>query len=1753
MFAKLIWRALPLLTLTLLTVAFRAPEKASLPDFDKRLSQPVAAARKSAEQSLRNAAPQAVIRTHPITHGTAFVTVRHGFLSEPEGRSRTIGTVAWNSIPKIDPHRPTKAFLQQHRQLFGHGPEALEAAIVQRDFVTGHNRLRTVTWQQQVDGINVFQGVFTSHTTEKGELVSVASHFVSDDARAALLRKANRAPQLTAAQAVRTASANLSTVIAANELRLLSASDNAERKNRFEAQALVGEATAELVWLPMNKDELRLCWNVVLKPRTRGETFRVLVDATSGEVLLRRCLTVYLTNSTYRVFTSDSPSPFSPGHPAPLTNQPPLVARSLVTLPALNTNASPTGWVADAVNETLGNNVDAHRDANNDDAPDLPRPQGSPFHVFDFPLSLTNSPALSSNASVVQLFYWCNWMHDKLYELGFTEGAGNFQVNNFGRGGVGNDPVLADAQDGGGFNNANMDTFPDGVSPRMQMYLFDGTTPELDGSLDAEIVLHEYTHGLSNRRVGSGSGIFELQTIGMGEGWSDFYPLALLSEPTDDVNGVYALGGYVTYRYFGLLQNYYYGIRRYPYSTDLMKNPLTFKDIDPAQASAHSEVPISPVGGGAADEVHNQGEVWCVTLWEARANLIAKHGWTNGNRLILQLVTDGMNLSPDNPNFLEARDAIIQADFINNAGTNYLELWAAFAKRGMGASAASPSSDTTAGVVEAFDLPDDLNVDQNRGFTSSGPVGGPFSITNKNFTLRNMGSNALNWTATTNVNWLRANVSSGTLSTGASVVVTVSLTPAASLLPTGIYSGAVRFTNATSGVGQSRAFLLRVGQPDYFTELFEGDFDLQNTTFTFTPDGSPSFYRVCRESVTNFFTNPTNGTVLTLEDDSFSTQTILSSNVLLYGRATNVVHLASNGHITYDVGDTDFTESTSDHFALARVAGLFRDLNPEEGGTVYWQQLSNRVVATWDRVPEYGAGNSNSFQIEMFFDGRIRVTYLRIDALRGLAGFSRGTGLPFGFDETDLSGYGGCSAVLTLPPIAAVTEGNGTLVNAGLVRLPFVLATNVTISLTSSDTSELTVPPNVVIPAGQTNGFFNLTVVNDAQLDGTQTSVIEATAFGFTLATRAVSVHDNENATLSIVSPTPVNESTGSFSATLIVSAPVSTNVVVALSSSAPGELQVPPFAIFPPGQTSVVFAINVLDDLEIEGAQIIAVTASVTNWTSGAANITVTDNESAQLDLQLTVFEALENAGVLNAYGQVALSGTLPTNLVITLASGDVTELSVPSTVTVLAGEQFATFNLMLVDDLLVDGAQEVQLTASAPGFTGDSALFTVLDNEVPVVPTNPSPLHLATNVIANTGLSWKMTNATNEVYFGTVNPPSVAQFLGTTSGTNWTLPLLVPDTTYFWRIVSRTATTNAGPVWQFTTRGVHHFALSSIAATQHAGVPFPLTITARDEFNTTVSNFSGTVQLFATSGSGELFRTDFESGLGGVVIDNSIGNSNGLWHRTVALGAAPGHSPSNSLYFGKDEGTHGNGNYNTGAATEGVATLPPLNLASLPPPLTLRFHHLMQTEVGTNFDRATVEISTNAGASWHIIAARYFPTNGWTNDFGGQWRTQAVDLTAFASDNARLRFHFNSVDGLANDFLGWYLDDVLVSGQPLPLGTTPTNAVPFNNGVWSNTVAVLTPGTNAVITARDAQGHEGQSLPFTVIGLLRLTIAQSGATIIVSWDAVPGRSYRVETKTALEDSWGNAGNITATSGRASFTNSPPPAQEFYRVRVLP
>ena len=554
-----------------------------------------------------------------------FVASNQRFLTGVSGSGGAVSAARAAEFANI-PHAAVKAFVAEFADLFGHGPEALDAAEVKRDYTTEHNGLRTTVWQQHLDGIRVFESTLQAHVTRNGELVNVASTLLPDvDKAAGVVRQAVLAkPPVDVRKAIRVAAAVVGDVVPEEKIVESDVAIGQSKKQKFRAPAVL-ELSAEYVWLPMDAATLRLCWEVVHVSKKSGEMFKTLVDAQSGVAVVQHGLTNYISPASYRVFTSDSPTPMSPGHATPLTTQPAEVARTLATLDALNTTASPNGWINDGVTETLGNNVDAHLDLNADNVADTPRPQSTGAgRVFDPAFDSTQAPSASRDASVVNLFYWNNVIHDRFYELGFTEAAGNFQTNNFGRGGNGNDAVQADSQDGSGTNNANFSTPADGSAGRMQMFVFTGPTPDRDSSFDAEIVIHEYTHGLSNRLVGGGVGISVLQTQGMGEGWSDFYALGLLSEASDNVNGQYAKGGYSTREIAVNFPNYYFGIRRYPYSTDMTKSPLTFKDIDPTQASPHTGVPLSPrytASNANPSQVHGQGEVWCNMLREVWVNL----------------------------------------------------------------------------------------------------------------------------------------------------------------------------------------------------------------------------------------------------------------------------------------------------------------------------------------------------------------------------------------------------------------------------------------------------------------------------------------------------------------------------------------------------------------------------------------------------------------------------------------------------------------------------------------------------------------------------------------------------------------------------------------------------------------------------------------------------------------------------------------------------------------------------------------------------------------------------------------------------------------------------------------------------------------------------------------------------------------------------------------------------------------------------
>ena len=298
--------------------------------------------------------------------------------------------------------------------------------------------------------------------------------------------------------------------------------------------------------------------------------------------------------------------------------------------------ASPFGWhdidgvAGPEFTITRGNNVLAQEDLDGNNGSGY-SPDGGASLNFDFPLDPSQPLAAYEDAAITNLFVWNNFFHDMWYQYGFDEVSGNFQENNYGKGGSGSDSVNAEAQDGGGTNNANMATPPDGSNPRMQMYLWTQTSPGRDGDFDNGIIIHEYGHGISIRLTGGPSTSSCLSNSEQGgEGWSDWFGLMLTMKAGDTGPDKRGIGTYV----LGQPTNGD-GIRPAPYSTDMSINNYTYGNI------------------GSQAIPHGVGFVWATMLWEMNWALIDKHGFdadiyngSGGNNIAMQLVLDGLKLQP---------------------------------------------------------------------------------------------------------------------------------------------------------------------------------------------------------------------------------------------------------------------------------------------------------------------------------------------------------------------------------------------------------------------------------------------------------------------------------------------------------------------------------------------------------------------------------------------------------------------------------------------------------------------------------------------------------------------------------------------------------------------------------------------------------------------------------------------------------------------------------------------------------------------------------------------------------------------------------------------------------------------------------------------------------------------------------------------------------------------------------------------------
>ncbi len=612
------------------------------------------------------------------------------------------------------------------------------------------------------------------------------------------------------------------------------------------------DARARLVLTPTDEG-LRLAHEVEVDTEVPGDTaflaWAFLIDAGTGAILLRRDL---VSDAEMRLWVDDDARPMAGPHEDfhPHPTGTPDGSVPAFTMPAL-TPLIPFGsgndpWLADNATTTTGNHVDAYLDLaspNGFGDGDL-RPTVTAPGVFDYVYDTDRTAAADENqlaASVLPLFFVTNWMHDWYYDSGFNERAGNAQRDNYGRGGVQLDPILAEGQDYALSQNASMTTPGDGGSPRLQagnwpeptrafvelaknrlapagvatfgpqnfditapiiqavdnggssttdgcdayandvsgaIALVDrgtcnfsdkaarafaagavgvlianvsaGAPPSLSGSavdlptlsitlehatalraliadgatdgrmarlppmvragtLDATIIAHEWMHYMHLRSVYCAS----LQCFAESEGWADFAALHMLFEPGDDPLGTYAVGVYSTP---SVSQDPgYFGIRRFPYSARLDRNPLTFRHIQQS-ASIPNTAPRNAFAGGGNNVPHRAGEVWSSMLWQAYMALHGDEGddgnprlsYTDARRRMSDYVVAGMQLAPADPTYTEQRDGILAAARVVDVD-DWVALAEGFALRGAGSCAGSPPRQLSSleGVTESFALAPD--------------------------------------------------------------------------------------------------------------------------------------------------------------------------------------------------------------------------------------------------------------------------------------------------------------------------------------------------------------------------------------------------------------------------------------------------------------------------------------------------------------------------------------------------------------------------------------------------------------------------------------------------------------------------------------------------------------------------------------------------------------------------------------------------------------------------------------------------------------------------------------------------------------------------------------------------------------------------------------------------------------------------------------------------------------------------------------
>jgi hypothetical protein len=282
------------------------------------------------------------------------------------------------------------------------------------------------------------------------------------------------------------------------------------------------------------------------------------------------------------------------------------------------------------------------------------------------------------------------------------------------------------------------------------------------------------------------------------------------------------------------------------------------------------------------------------------------------------------------------------------------------------------------------------------------------------------------------------------------------------------------------------------------------------------------------------------------------------------------------------------------------------------------------------------------------------------------------------------------------------------------IHLVYALTNDLAVTLKSTDPNSIAIPDELIIPAGNVQYSFDVTIFPDTIIDGNSYVTLTATAENWYSGSLMVLMIDDEMKNLKLTLPETANENDGHLTNAGQIAIPgtFQSSLVVHLISNKTDKVIVPGSVEIPAGKQEANFDMTIVDNNIMDGMVPVQISASAPGWQPVTSIITIADNEWAQLSV--TVIEsAVEGVGVIDEAGWVTLPSIMLNDFEVTLTADDPELVEVPSTIIVPAGKTIAKFDMTIKDNDLISDPKPVKIKVEARGWYSDTDFITIFDND--------------------------------------------------------------------------------------------------------------------------------------------------------------------------------------------------------------------------------------------------------------------------------------------------------------------------------------------------------------------------------------------------------------------------------------------------------